>query len=74
MRKLTLFNPWTITGLTDGDGSFYIAISKSAKIGSVSINLQIMASINIANMQMLELVKSFFGPRVIFLKLFKIKL
>lgn len=64
MRKLTLFNPWTITGLTDGDGSFYIAISKSAKnlIGwSVSINFQIVASDNSANMKMLELVKSFFG-------------
>lgn len=64
MKKVTFLNPWAITGLTDGDGSFYIAISKSAKnlIGwSVSINFQIVASANSANMKMLGLVKSFFG-------------
>ena len=64
MRKVNLLNPWTVTGLTDGDGSFYVTISKSVKnkIGwSVSINFQIVASENSANMQMLELVKSFFG-------------
>lgn len=64
MTKITILKPWTITGLTDGDGSFYISISKTAKnqVGwSVSINFQIVASINNANMQMLELVKSFFG-------------
>ena len=63
MRKVNLLNPWTVTGLTDGDGSFYVAISKSVKnkIGwPVSNNFQIVASENSANMQMLELVKSFF--------------
>jgi len=57
-------NPWTITGITDSDGSFYVAISKSSKniIGwSVSINYQIVASINSANLTMFEQVKSFFG-------------
>lgn len=57
-------NPWTITGITDGDGSFYISISKSNKniIGwSVSINYQIVASINSANLRMMEQIKSFYG-------------
>nr|YP_009493156.1 LAGLIDADG endonuclease [Ganoderma leucocontextum]AWJ63951.1 LAGLIDADG endonuclease [Ganoderma leucocontextum] len=63
MRKVNLLDPWQVTGLTDGDGSFYVTISKSVKneIGwSVSINFQIVASENSANVQMLELVKSFF--------------
>ena len=62
MRKVNLLNPWTVTGLTDC--SFYVTISKSVKnkIGwPVSNNFQIVASENSANMQMLELVKSFFG-------------
>ena len=31
MRKVNLLNPWTVTGLTDGDGSFYVTISKVLK-------------------------------------------
>lgn len=61
---MTNINPWTITGITDSDGSFYISISRSTKniIGwSVSINYQLIASINSANLAMLEQVKSFYG-------------
>jgi hypothetical protein len=61
---MTFINPWTITGITDSDGSFYITISKSTKnvVGwSVSINYQIVASINNANLAMLEQVRLFFG-------------
>ena len=57
-------NPWTVTGLTDGDGSFYVTIAKSARntVGwSVLISFQIVASINNANLLMLEEVKSYFS-------------
>jgi hypothetical protein len=27
----SIINPWTITGITDGDGSFYVSISRSTK-------------------------------------------
>ena len=64
MRNLIILNPSTITGLTDGDGSFYISISPSIKNltgWSVSINFQIVANTNNANLEMLEKVKLFFG-------------
>ena len=32
MIKVNLLNPWTVTGLTDGDGSFYVTMSKVLKI------------------------------------------
>lgn len=27
----SVINPWTITGITDGDGTFYVSISRSTK-------------------------------------------
>jgi hypothetical protein len=27
----SIINPWTVTGITDGDGSFYVSISRSIK-------------------------------------------
>jgi hypothetical protein len=60
----TIINPWFITGLTDGDGSFIISIvkSKTNKIGwSILILYQIVAENNPANYIMLNNIKTFFG-------------
>ena len=63
-KMMLNINPWFITGITDSDGSFYVTISKSTKniVGwSVSINYQIVSSINSANLTMMEQINSFFG-------------
>ena len=61
MGRRSLQNNPTETGITDGDGSFYVSILKNTKntIGwSVLINYQLVASINSANLAMFEQVKS----------------
>jgi len=63
-KTQTNINPWYITGLTDGDGSFIISIvkSKTSKIGwSILIHYQLVAENNPANYTMLNEVKLFFG-------------
>jgi hypothetical protein len=55
-------NPWFITGLTDGDGSFLFTIIKSSKnIWRVQIYYHIVAGVNPANLKMLEAINSYFN-------------
>lgn len=56
-------NPWFVTGLSDGDGSFYITLRKDStcRFGySVSLEYKVVAGINPLNLKLLELVQSFF--------------
>ena len=57
-------NPWFITGFTDGDGSFYIALRKdsSCKHGfSIGLEYKLVAEVNNLNLKLLESVKSYFN-------------
>jgi len=59
-----ILNPWFITGLSDADGSFYIALRKdsSCRFGySLSLEYKIVAGLNPLNLQLLKQVQSFFG-------------
>lgn len=57
-------NPWFVTGLSDGDGSFYIVLRKdNTCVFGFSVNLEykVVAAVNPLNLKLLELVQSFFG-------------
>jgi hypothetical protein len=57
-------NPWFVTGLSDGDGSFYIVLRKDStcRFGfSISLEYKVVAGVNPLNLKLLELVQSFFG-------------
>lgn len=57
-------NPHFVTGLADGDGSFYITFRKdvSYRLGySISPEFKIVASVSSLNLLLLESVKKFFG-------------
>jgi hypothetical protein len=55
--------PYYVTGLTDGDGSFYFSLSKNKENGKwyVNIGFEIVAENNPANYLMLKEVKNFFN-------------
>ena len=56
-------NPWFITELTDGDGSFYISIIKNSQnlVGwQVQIYFTIATGINPPNFKMLQLINNYF--------------
>ncbi|CCC14781.1 hypothetical protein SMACR_12660 [Sordaria macrospora] len=62
VEKIKL-NPWFITGLSDGDGSFYIVLRRDAtcRFGySVSLEYKVVAEINPLNLKLLESVQDFF--------------
>lgn len=57
-------NPWFVTGLSDGDGSFYIVLRKDStcRFGfSICLEYKVVAGVNPLNLKLLELVQSFFG-------------
>ena len=56
-------NPWFVTGLSDGDGSFYIVLRKdlSCKFGySIGLEYKVVAGINPLNLKLLKQIQSFF--------------
>lgn len=58
--------PWFITGLVDGDGSFYISITKNDKLKTkwhVQIYFTIVAGINNPNLIMLQSINKYFNNR-----------
>lgn len=63
-------NPWFVTGLSDGDGSFYIVLlakgakDLSCKFGySIGLEYKVVAGINPLNLKLLKQIQSFFSPR-----------
>jgi len=56
-------DPYYVTGLIDGDGSFYFSLSKNKKNNKwyINIGFTIVASNNPANYLMLKEVKNFFN-------------
>jgi len=63
-NNIQKINPWFITGLTDGDGSFYISITKKSKnlVGwEIQIYFTIVTSINPPNLNMLKHINNYFG-------------
>lgn len=57
-------HPWFITGYTDGEGSFSVRLrtnSRSQFGFHISIVYSIGAEVNPLNLELLELVKEYFG-------------
>ena len=55
---------WFITGLSDGDGSFYVSITKNNKLNigwNVQIYFTICTGINNPNLIMLESINKYFN-------------
>lgn len=62
-REIIKWNPWFVTGLTDGDGSLYITTRKdlTSRHGfHISLEYKITAGIHPLNLKLLELVQTFF--------------
>lgn len=62
-RPVKKIEPYYVTGLTDGDGSFYFSLSKNKETGKwyVKIGFEIVAENNPANYLMLKEVQNFFN-------------
>jgi len=58
-----MIDPWFITGLSDGDGSFYISISRTQAYSlgwHVQIGFKLIASATPDNLIMLEIINKYF--------------
>ena len=62
-NKFINLNPWWITGITDGDGTFSIIAGKNTTKSQWAFRpvFQLAASNNPLNLEMLEAIKNYFG-------------
>ena len=62
-NKFINLNPWWITGITDGDGTFSIIAGKNTTKSQWAFRpvFQLAASNNPLNLEMLEAIKIYFG-------------